>query len=261
LSLILDEAWLNSVYPPSSYDGPAIYALGVNKAASNQIAMLIGTGYLGSRQSNIWIGNHTGVTQGAAINSTWVSTEGKLVFSEGKWTTAFCWGLGARGFARFSADGSSNELQENNTADNGAGGEMATLICAGGGPNLWGWSNGNVWYSTDNGTTRTSIGAVGTDKWIYKINQSMAFGPSGANGMNFTGNVLKASVDGGLTFPATVLVRAGYAVEAVTEDIYIAGGGNFIEVTDDFGVTWADKTGNLTDYIPTFEVMKIAALL
>jgi len=267
-SLLFGPEFLEAQYPGGFEPFQQIIAAyGVSPIDPNKLLLIMGSGYTGSRIGHFWSGDHTGVTQGVSVNTFSTdfyphsSTHGTIRLVDGNWLCTY----GTKDTNRavsilISIDGSS-VIDGNDYATVETGHLQAQSANESSIVYYHGQSVMNELYrSADAGLTHGASLINPVDSLGIIEGYTAAASPSATRLMVVYNNAgtpeLHASNDSGTTFSALTLPPSfePTTIFNVSEDIWVVAGREdlggpttapLIYMTDDFGITWFPKYGDL----------------
>jgi len=225
---------------------PAAYVMGmgINRMAADELMI---TFNIRGQTAKFFYGSSAGVSAAGAVGSDQCMIAHQITYGSGKWVTDFWAGYTAgRGLLRVNRNGSALEMER---AVNNLAGDVKNCGRAGvDSPVLFIWnglSGMTIGKSTDNGS---SLSAITTPTgFISNYYEPFGASPDGMYLMAGAPTTPQKSSDGGATWgPAGLSGQYLSFLNLGTNNNWIAGSGNNIVSSTDFGASWVDRTGDLS---------------
>lgn len=260
-TIIEDEDSLWAKYPENPTNNHAIKAVAFNPLQPETVAYLMGQDPGASSDINIWIGSGGTFTEGVMVNNlsvhlgfngfsygqnTWVYTGAGSDFLNPARRVVF----NATGTA-ITANATFGDISENAHVRAGTTGIIY----------VQGYTSGDIRKSLDNGASWAFLGST-----LLHGGIGLDVDPSGMLMMQrYAAGARGKSADGGATFSTMGSLPVGnwwfsYAGGAGVAARFVAAGGTSIRYTEDFGVTWIEKSSDsLTALvaIPNINMVKV----
>jgi hypothetical protein len=228
-----------------------LWGLGVNPLEEDQVAVWGGRPWSWPSDGNFGYVRLAIISDGVVVyhggNNIFRPGRAEVLFTNNGWTVFANQGVGILGSlitsycTRLSADGTVvSAINSEGSANYG----VPSMGCAAGSQDLsYFWKNTGLYKITSDGTVVTGQSITPPDI------QGVAFSPTGIFGMGANGSSPVRTSDGGATWgTAAGVIPIGSTVwENCKDDFrWIFGGGTVIRLTMDWGATYVDKMGNLS---------------
>ena len=221
-----------------------ITGIGVNPDVDEEIAMLAGT----KDSQNFYLGNRDGMElKGLGVDSLYRVAD--IVYNQGKWVTQHEEDniFGSQALSRFSGTGSI----EINTYNPVLGDTYAASQhrARSGGRYIYTWNSDSRYVRkiVDNNLAASDTTMPNVGRLITTLPCVLDCDPTGQYLMGGnSANTAKKSNDFGASWVEVAAISGYYSFENCgTPEAWLAGKAGDIKYSGDFGVSWADKTGDL----------------
>lgn len=242
-TVLYDEPSIRPPSPGVFTDPWGLYAVGYNPLVSEQVAFIMGQANVDQK---IWLGSGSSFAAGAAISSTVFL--GGLTYGENAWLyTRY------NHFSRIAPNGGS--VLATGTPPIGSMDTFSPFLS-----HVRASTTGRTFHTIDGGggyiIGENNLATITTIADADFAGKGFACDPSGMFIMTKYGAGARGrSSDGGATFGTIPSLPFGvwwwdYAGGAGVTSRWVAAGGSSVRYSPDFGDTWANKEGNLTQLVP-----------